>query len=79
MLKFNVEMVDNTHSVIVSDGAQERLYFKSGHGLHTACAVHQTVMRDIAHHGDSVVEFDALPLVATRINARGRRVRYAVI
>lgn len=74
--KFTVEMVNNKHSVIATFNGQERLYFVSELGLHTAQAVRDTISSDFNRHGAYVVDFHSLPIVQTRINRKSNAVRF---
>jgi hypothetical protein len=63
----------NQHIVALEKNGELRCYFKYS-SLHTAQAVADTLRRDIARHGDDVVTFETLPLIARRIAKSGRTV-----
>lgn len=67
----------NQHIVAIEKDGELRCYFKNS-SLHTACAVFSSLRRDIANHGETAVEFDALPKITSRIAKTGRTV-YDVI
>ena len=50
-----------------------RCYFKNS-SLHTAGAALSSLRRDIANHGETVVEFNTLPQITSRIANTGRTI-----
>lgn len=63
----------NQHIVAIEQGDELRCYFKSS-SLATAGVTLQSLHRDIANHGESVVEFETLPLVSVRVAKSGRKI-----
>lgn len=63
----------NQHIVAIEQGDELRCYFKNS-SLATAGVALQSLHRDIANHGESVVEFETLPLVSVRVANSGRKI-----
>lgn len=63
----------NQHIVAIEKGGELRCYFKNS-SLHTAGAALNSLRRDIANHGETVVEFNALPKITSRIAKSGRTI-----
>jgi hypothetical protein len=60
----------NHYAVVVTANEVERIYFK--HHTFSACsAAYDTLRRDMARHGDGVIEFDSLPIANYRITKSG--------
>lgn len=63
----------NQHIVAVEHNGELRCFFKNS-SLHTAQVAFDNLRRDIARHGESVAEFDALPKISVRTAKSGRTV-----
>ncbi|MBI2306110.1 MAG: hypothetical protein HYU78_02295 [Rhodocyclales bacterium] len=63
----------NQHLVAVEHNGELRCYFKDS-SSHTASVAFETVKRDIARHGESVVGFAELPLIVSRTAKTGRTI-----
>lgn len=63
----------NQHIVAIELNGELRSFFTDS-SLHTCGAVINTLRRDIARHGESVLEFSSLPLIAVRKAKSGRKV-----
>lgn len=63
----------NQHIVAIEKDGDLRCYFTNA-SLHTACATFASLRRDIANHGESVVEFDNLPKITRRTAKSGRTI-----
>lgn len=63
----------NQHIVAIERGDELRCFFKNS-SLHTAQVAFDNLCRDIARHGESVAEFDTLPIISVRIAKSGRRI-----
>jgi hypothetical protein len=61
----------NQHIVALEKDGELRCYFKNS-SLHAAGVALSSLRRDIANHGETVVEFDALPKITSRIAKTGR-------
>lgn len=62
---------NNQHVVAVEKDGVLRCYFENS-SLHTCGVTLQSLRNDIANHGESVVGFDALPLIAQRTTKAGK-------
>ena len=58
--------------VAVEQDQETRCYFK--YSSQTCCVALQNLNRDIARHGQEVINFDELPVVTSRIAKSGRKV-----
>ena len=63
----------NQHIVAIEKDGDLRCYFKN-HSIHTAGEALSSLRRDIANHGESVVNFAALPPVWVRMAKSVRRI-----
>ena len=63
----------NQHIISIEKDGETRIYFKNS-SLHTACAALSSLLRDIANHGETVVEFGTLPKITSRIAKTGRTI-----
>lgn len=63
----------NQHIIAIEKDGELRCYFKN-HSLHTAGAVIETLGRDIARHGETIVDFNALPKITSRTAKTGRTI-----
>lgn len=63
----------NQHLVAIEHDGELRCYSKNS-SLHTAGATLSSLRRDIANHGETVVEFNTLPKITSRIAKSGRTI-----
>ena len=63
----------NQHIVAIEKDSELRCYFKNS-SLHTAGTALSSLRRDIANHGETVVEFNTLPQITSRIAKTGRTI-----
>ena len=63
----------NQHIVAIEKDGELRCYFKNS-SLHTAGAALSILHRNIFNHGETVVEFDTLPKITSRIAKTGRTI-----
>ena len=63
----------NQHIVAIEKDGELRCYFKNS-SLHTAGATLSSLRRDIANHGETVIEFNTLPTITSRIAKTGRTI-----
>ena len=63
----------NQHIVAIEKDGELRCYFKNS-SLHTAGATPSSLRRDIANHGETVIEFNTLPKITSRIAKTGRTI-----
>ena len=63
----------NQHIVAIENNGELRCYSKF-HSAAVISATKSTLLRDIARHGETVVDFASLPLIETRIAKSGRRI-----
>ena len=66
----------NHHAVIVTIGSDSRIFFRHDTAS-VAGAAHDSLRRDIARHGESVIGFEALPAAEFRTTQAGKRVLVA--
>ncbi len=64
----------NQHIVAIEKGEELRCFFKH-YSLHIAQVAFDNLRRDLARHGESVVEFEKLPKISSRTANSGRTVR----
>lgn len=76
MFKITTQIVNNQWSVVVSNGTEERMQFTSELGLHTAEYAAQNLRRDIRNHGNSVIDFNTMPVIQQRLSQKGKPVRF---
>ncbi len=65
-----VQDSSNQHIVAVEHNGEFRCFFADS-SLHTAGVAFENLRRDIARHGESVVEFDTLKKLAVRTGKSG--------
>lgn len=63
----------NQHIVAIEKNGELRCYSKF-HSAAVISATKASLVRDIARHGETVVDFASLPLIDTRIAKSGRRI-----
>lgn len=66
----------NHHAVVVTIGGESRVFFRHD-TANVASAAHDSLRRDIARHGESVIGFDTLPPAEYRTTRAGRRLLIA--
>ena len=63
----------NQHIVAIEHNGEFRCFFTDS-SLHTAGVAFENLRRDIARHGESVVDFDSLPKLTSRAGKSGRTI-----
>jgi hypothetical protein len=66
-----IQTETNQHVVAIEKDGDLRCYFVNS-SIQTAGATIDSLRRDIANHGESVIEFSALPLIASRTSKSGK-------
>jgi len=72
-----IQTENNQHVVAIEKDGEIRCYFENA-SLQTAGATLESLRRDIANHGETVVDFTSLPLVSSR-TAKSGKTMYSVV
>lgn len=63
----------NQHVIAIEKNDKLRCFFKN-YSMHAAQVASDSLRRDIARHGESVVDFETLPAIYIRVSKAGKTI-----